>query len=125
MSIRGPGRGNRPGGANAPPKSSQAAKANSTFEAKASSPASAAAASAKTAAAQAATAQVLELVRQLKSGELKSREEATKKLIADILKRKPRTTSKKIKEQVFGALADDPRLSKTLERMWDRAEEQE
>jgi len=125
MSIRGPGRGGRPGGTSAPPKSSES-KASGTFGAKSAGAASGAstAAGARSAAMQAATAQVLELVRQLKSGELKSRDEATKKFIGDILKRKPRTSSKKLKEKVFEALADDPRLAKTLERMWDRAEDQ-
>jgi hypothetical protein len=71
------------------------------------------------------TAQAMDLVRQLRSGQLKSREEATKKLVADILREKVRTQSKKLTEKIFDQLKDDPRLNQTLERLWDRAEEQE
>lgn len=71
------------------------------------------------------TAQAMDLVRQLKSGQLKSRDEATKKLVADILREKVRTQSKKLTEKIFEQLKDDPRLNQTLERLWDRAEEQE
>ena len=67
----------------------------------------------------------MELVRQLKSGELKSRDEATKKLVADILREKVNTQSKKLTDKIFEQLKEDPRLNKTLERLWDRAEEQE
>jgi len=67
----------------------------------------------------------LDLVRQLRSGQLKSRDEATKKLVADILREKVRTQSKKLADKVFEQLKDDPRLSQTLDRLWNRAEEQE
>jgi hypothetical protein len=70
----------------------------------------------------AVTAQVLDLARQLKEGQLKSREEATKKLVADILRDKVASKSKKLSQQVFEQLNDDPRLKQTLERMWSRAE---
>jgi hypothetical protein len=71
------------------------------------------------------TAQAMDLVRQLRSGQLKSREEATKKLVTDILREKVRTQSKKLTDKIFEQLKDDPRLNQTLERLWDRAEEQE
>ena len=69
--------------------------------------------------------QVLELARQLKAGQLKSREEATKKLVADILREKVRSQSKHLSEKVFQQLRDDPQLSQTLDRLWKRAENEE
>lgn len=69
--------------------------------------------------------QVLELARQLKAGQLKSREEATKKLVADILREKVRSQSKHLTEKVFQQLKDDPQLSQTLDRLWKRAENEE
>ena len=69
--------------------------------------------------------QVLELARQLKTGQLKSREEATKKLVADILREKVRSQSKHLSEKVFQQLRDDPQLSQTLDRLWKRAENEE
>jgi len=65
------------------------------------------------------TAQALEIARQLKSGQLKSREEATKKFVAEILKDKLRMQSKALTQKVAEALQDDPRLSQALERIWD------
>lgn len=74
------------------------------------------------AAADPVAAQVLNLARQLKAGQLKSRDEATRKLVADILRDKVRMQSKKLTERVVDQLQDDPRLKQTLERMWTRAE---
>jgi hypothetical protein len=69
--------------------------------------------------------QVLELARQLKAGQIKSREEATKKLVADILRDKVRSQSKHLSDKVFQQLRDDPQLSQTLDRLWKRAENEE
>jgi len=77
------------------------------------------------AASSAVVGQVLELARQLRAGELKSREEATKKLVADILREKVRSQSKHLTEKVFQQLKDDPQLSQTLDRLWKRAENEE
>jgi hypothetical protein len=68
-------------------------------------------------------AQALELIRQLKSGQLKSRDEATRKLVADILREKVRSQSKRLADKIVEQLKEDPRLNQTLERLWDRAEE--
>jgi hypothetical protein len=65
------------------------------------------------------SAQALEIARQLKSGQLKSREEATKKFVAEILKDKLHMQSKSLTQKVADALQDDPRLSQALERIWD------
>lgn len=70
-------------------------------------------------------AQALSLIRQLRSGELKSRDEATKKLVSDILKEKVRTQSKHLADKICEQLKDDPRLSQILDRLWNRAEAQE
>jgi hypothetical protein len=66
------------------------------------------------------TAQALELARKLKSGEISSREEATQKLVADILKEKLRMQSKALTTRIADALADDPRLTQALERLWTK-----
>lgn len=66
------------------------------------------------------TAQALELARKLKSGEIQSREEATKKLVADILKEKLRMQSKALTDKIAKDLQDDPRLNQTLDRIWNK-----
>lgn len=66
------------------------------------------------------TAQALELARQLKSGQISSKEEATKKLVADILKEKLRMQSKALTSKIADALQDDPRLNQALERLWSK-----
>lgn len=66
------------------------------------------------------TAQAMELARKLKSGEIANREEATKKLVADILKEKLRMQSKALTDKIAKDLQDDPRLNQTLERLWNR-----
>ena len=66
------------------------------------------------------TAQALELAKQLKSGQIASKEEATKKLVADILKEKLRMQSKALTSKIADALQDDPRLNQALERLWSK-----
>ncbi len=66
------------------------------------------------------TAQALELARQLRSGEIASKEEATKKLVADILKEKLRMQSKALTAKIADQLQDDPRLQQALERLWQK-----
>jgi hypothetical protein len=77
------------------------------------------------AAADPVTAKAMDLVRQLQSGQLKSRDEATRKLVADILREKVHTQSKQLTERIVDQLKEDPRLNQTLERLWNRAEEKE
>ncbi|HLT28417.1 MAG TPA: hypothetical protein VK013_00110 [Myxococcaceae bacterium] len=69
------------------------------------------------------TAQALMLAKQLKSGQLRSREEATRKLVGDILHQKLRLKSQSLTQKVADALQDDPRLQAALERLWGSAEE--
>lgn len=134
MSVRGVGRGGRAGGAGGAKGAGKAAgpsKASGTFGAKVDrteslvGPSGAVGSSnvGNVAAADPVTAQALDLARQMKQGQLKSRDEATKKLVADILREKVRLQSKKLTEKIFDQLKDDPRLNQTLERLWNKAEE--
>ena len=78
--------------------------------------------SSNVAAADPVTAQALDIARQLKSGQIKTKEEATQKLVADILREKVRLQSKALTQKIADQLADDPRLTQALERLWGRAE---
>lgn len=78
--------------------------------------------SANVAAADPVTAQALDIARQLKSGQIKTREEATKKLVADILREKVRMQSKALTQKIADQLQDDPRLSQALDRLWTKGE---
>jgi len=131
MSVKGVGRGGRAGGAGKAGGASGPAKAGGAgFNAKVDKaeslvgPSGAAGSGnvGNVAAADPVTAQVLDLARQLKSGQLKSRDEATKKLVSDILREKVRLQSKKLTDKIVEQLKDDPRLNQTLDRLWDRAE---
>lgn len=64
------------------------------------------------------TASALDIARQLKTGQIKSKEEATKKLVADILREKVRMQSKALTSRISESLTDDPRLQQALERLW-------
>lgn len=136
MSVRGVGRGGKAGGARGASGAGGAAKASGAqgaFGAKVDKAESLVGPSGAVGSSNVGqvgptdpvTAQALDLVRQLRTGQLKSRDEATKKLVADILREKVRTQSKKLTDKVFEQLKEDPRLAQTLERLWDRAEEQE
>lgn len=73
-------------------------------------------------AADPVTAQALDIARQLKSGQIKSKEEATKKLVADILQTKVRLQSKALTQKITDQLQNDPRINQALERLWSKAE---
>ena len=134
MSVRGVGRGGKAGGARGASGAGAAAKTGGAgFSAKVDKAESLVGPSGAVGSSNVGgvgptdpvTAQAMDLVRQLKTGQLKSRDEATKKLVADILREKVHTQSKKLTEKIFEQLKDDPRLNQTLERLWNRAEEQE
>lgn len=140
MTVRGVGRGGKSGGAKGPSAAGGAAgakgagKANgAAFDAKVEraeslSGASGVAGATGTSAVAAndpVVAQAMDLIRQLQSGELKSRDEATRKLVADILREKVRSESRKLTDKIVAELKDDPRLNQTLERLWKRAENQD
>lgn len=132
MSVRGVGRGGKAGGARGASGAGAASKAGGAFGAKVDKseslvgPSGAAGSSnvGNVGPTDPVTAQAMDLVRQLKSGELKSRDEATKALVADILREKINTQSKKLTDKIFEQLKEDPRLTQTLERLWSRAEEE-
>lgn len=69
-------------------------------------------------------AHVVELARQLRAGQIKTHMEATRRLVADILRDKVRLQSKQLTDRIVQELNDDPRLSTTLERVWKQAEKE-
>lgn len=75
--------------------------------------------------ADAVTAQALDIVRQLRSGQIKTREEATRKLVGDILREKVRLQSKTLSKKIAEHLEGDPRLTKALERIWNKADDKD
>jgi hypothetical protein len=80
------------------------------------------ASSANVGAADPVTARAMEIARQLRSGQLKGREEATKKLVDEVLKEKLRMQSKALTSKIADALQDDPRLNQALDRLWSQGE---
>jgi hypothetical protein len=122
--VRGGGKRGGPGGARGAGGPSGASKAGGAgFGAKVDRTDSLAGASREVASSAVAapdpiTARALELARQLKAGEISSRDEATKRLISDILKEKLRMQSKALTQRISDALSDDPRLNQTLDRLW-------
>jgi hypothetical protein len=135
MAVGGVGRGGRGGG----PKGPGAAKGSgATFKVtgneaagKAESlvGASRAAGTGEVAAAAGAdpiTASLNHIAKELASGALASKSEATKKAVETILQKKGLLGkggkgSKKVIEQIADTLESDPRLSAALERTWTRA----
>jgi hypothetical protein len=73
-------------------------------------------------AADPVAAQAVAIARKLKNGGFKSKEEATKALVAEILKEKLRMKSSSLTSKISDALQDDPRLNQVLERLWSKAE---
>ena len=66
--------------------------------------------------------QALAIAKQLKNGNFKSKDEATRKLVAEVLKEKLRMKSTALTSKIADALQDDPRLNQALERLWSKAE---
>lgn len=130
MSVRGVGRGGKAGGARGASGAGGAAKAGAAqgaFGAKVDKAESLVAPSglASSNSVQAAdpvTAQALDIARQLKSGQIKTKEEATKKLVADILREKVRLQSTALTQKISDQLQNDPRINQALERLWSKAE---
>ncbi|MCY1045155.1 MAG: hypothetical protein EOO71_23810 [Myxococcaceae bacterium] len=67
-------------------------------------------------------AQALAIARRLKNGGFKSKEEATKALVSEVLQEKLHMKSDALTGRIAGALQDDPRLNQVLERLWSKAE---
>lgn len=64
------------------------------------------------------SARALEIRKELAAGQLADREEATRKLVAEVLEERLRLKSKSLTAQIAEALKEDPRLHQTLERLW-------
>ena len=60
----------------------------------------------------------VELARKLGTGEIASKQEATKQFVADILEEQLRLHSRGLASTIAESLLDDPRLSKALDRLW-------
>jgi len=133
MSVRGVGRGGKASGPKGAGPAGAAGKAAGAFGARVDKAESlvgpsGAAGSAEAAPVQASdpvTAQALELIQQLRTGQVKSRDEATRKLVSDILSKKVRTQSKHLTDWIVDQLKEDPAKSRLLEQLWKRAEEKE
>ena len=69
-----------------------------------------------------ASAQALTIAKQLKNGTFKNKDEATRKLVAELLKEKLHMKSASLTAKIADALQDDPRLNQALERLWSKAE---
>lgn len=67
-------------------------------------------------------AQALAIAKQLKNGGFKNKEEATRHLVAEVLKEKLRMKSSALSGKIADALQEDPRLNQVLERLWSKAE---
>ena len=66
--------------------------------------------------------QAKQIARALKSGEIATKAEAARRLVAGILKERMDVQSKALESRITEQLIDDPRLQQPLERIWSRAE---
>ena len=69
---------------------------------------------------EAVVEQAAQLAKALKSGEIKTKQEAAQKLVAAILKEKVDVKSNALSTRIAEHLQDDPRLAQTLERIWQK-----
>lgn len=67
-------------------------------------------------------AQAMAIAKQLKNGGFKNKEEATRQLVAEVLKEKLHMKSSTLSSKIADALQEDPRLNQVLERLWSKAE---
>ena len=68
------------------------------------------------------SAQAMAIAKQLKNGGFKSKEDATRSLVAEVLKEKLHMKSSALSSKIADALQEDPRLNQVLERLWSKAE---
>lgn len=76
----------------------------------------------QTQAADPIASQAMAIARRLKNGGFKNKEEATKQLVAEVLKEKLHMKSATLSSKIADALQEDPRLNQVLERLWSKAE---
>jgi len=67
-------------------------------------------------------ARAAEIARQFRDGAIKTKEEATRHLVANILREIVQIRSKVLTDKIAQELEGDPRLRETLERIWAKAE---
>ena len=114
----GPGGGGKVGGASGKGFGAKVDAAAGPKAALAGSVGSTAAAAPNAAVAEIA----VDIARMLKAGQIKTKDEATQRLVSEILKQRMKLHSKLLNQQVSEALQDDPRLSETLDRIWSKGE---
>src|SRR4051812_30480294 len=68
------------------------------------------------------SSQAMAIAKQLKNGGFKNKEEATRQLVAEVLKEKLHMKSSSLSGKIADALQEDPRLNQVLERLWSKAE---
>lgn len=64
--------------------------------------------------------QAAAVARALRSGEITTKAEAARRLVAGILKENMNLQSKVLESRIAEQLEQDPRLAQTLERIWQR-----
>jgi hypothetical protein len=70
--------------------------------------------------ASAIVEQAATIARALRSGEITTKAEAARRLVAGILKENMKLQSKTLESRIAEQLEQDPRLAQTLERIWQR-----
>jgi len=68
------------------------------------------------------TARAAEIARQFRDGAIKTREEATRRLVSNILRELVQINSKTLTDKIARELEGDPRLREALERIWAKGE---
>jgi hypothetical protein len=129
MAVGGVGRGGRGGGVKGPSGAGGAGKAGSTFKVTGNEGAGKAESlvgPSRAAGADPVTASLSQIAKDLASGAIASKSEATQKAVHTILEKKgllgknPKG-NKRMVQQIADTLEDDPRLAAALERTWNRA----
>jgi hypothetical protein len=63
-------------------------------------------------------AQARAIAAELRAGTVESREEATRRLVREVLSRRLKLRGSALSGRIASALKDDPRLGQALERIW-------
>jgi len=66
--------------------------------------------------------QAKQIARSLRNGEITNQAEATRRLVAGILKERMDIQSKALEARIAERLSEDPRIAQTLERIWQRGD---
>lgn len=60
------------------------------------------------------------IAQALANGQIKTKSEATKKFVAEVLKQKLKMQSKALTDKIAESLQDDPNFNQRLDRMWSK-----